>query len=32
MKLGVLVGYSGKQISLPLVMIKEAESMGYESA
>lgn len=32
MKLGVLVGYSGKQIDLPIEMIKEAEGLGYDSA
>jgi len=32
MKLGVLVGYSGRQIELPLDMIREAESMGYDTA
>jgi len=32
MKLGVLVGYSGKQIELPIDTIKEAEKMGYDSA
>ncbi|HVS13880.1 MAG TPA: LLM class F420-dependent oxidoreductase [Thermoanaerobaculia bacterium] len=32
MKLGVLVGYSGKQVMLPLDLIRRAESLGYESA
>ena len=31
MKLGFLLGYSGKQIHLPLDLIKQAESMGYDS-
>lgn len=32
MKLGVLVGYSGREMALPLETIKEAEKMGYDSA
>jgi F420-dependent oxidoreductase-like protein len=32
MKLGILVGYSGKQVALPLDLIRHAESLGYESA
>ncbi len=32
MNLGVLVGYSGKIVSLPLEMIQAAESMGFDSA
>ena len=31
MKLGFLLGYSGKQINLPMDLIKQAESMGYDS-
>jgi len=31
MKLGVLLGYSGKHINVPLELIKQAESMGYDS-
>ncbi len=31
MKLGFLLGYSGKQINIPLDLIKQAESMGYDS-
>ncbi len=31
MKLGVLLGYSGKHINIPLDLIKQAESMGYDS-
>jgi F420-dependent oxidoreductase-like protein len=31
MKLGFLLGYSGKQIHIPLDLIKQAESMGYDS-
>ena len=31
MKLGFLLGYSGKQIHIPLDLIKTAESMGYDS-
>lgn len=31
MKLGILLGYAGKQIHIPLDMIKQAESMGYDS-
>ena len=32
MKLGVLLGYSGKKISLPIKLLKHAEELGYESA
>ena len=32
MKLGLLVGYSGKIVTLPMDNIKAAESMGFESA
>ena len=32
MKLGVLVGYSGRQIELPMATIQAAESMGFDSA
>ncbi len=31
MKLGFLLGYSGKQIHIPMELIKQAESMGYDS-
>ena len=31
MKLGFLLGYSGKQINIPLDLILQAESMGYDS-
>jgi F420-dependent oxidoreductase-like protein len=31
MKLGFLLGYSGKQIHIPIDLIKQAESMGYDS-
>lgn len=31
MKLGFLMGYSGKQIHIPLDLIKHAESLGYDS-
>ncbi len=31
MKLGFLLGYSGKQIHVPIDLIKQAESMGYDS-
>jgi len=31
MKLGFLLGYSGKQIHIPMDLIKHAESMGYDS-
>jgi len=31
MKLGFLLGYSGKQIHIPLDLIKQAEAMGYDS-
>ena len=31
MKLGFLLGYSGKQINIPLDLIQQAESMGYDS-
>ncbi|GAB3281601.1 LLM class F420-dependent oxidoreductase [Parahaliea aestuarii] len=31
MKLGFLLGYSGKQIHLPLDLIQQAETMGYDS-
>lgn len=32
MKLGVLVGYSGSRINLPMDMVKFAEKLGYDSA
>ena len=31
MKLGFLLGYSGKHIHIPLDLIKTAETMGYDS-
>ncbi len=31
MKLGFLLGYSGKQIDIPMDLIKQAEAMGYDS-
>ena len=31
MKLGFLMGYSGKQIHIPIDLIKHAESLGYDS-
>lgn len=31
MKLGFLLGYSGKQINIPMDLVKQAESMGYDS-
>ena len=31
MKLGFLLGYSGKQIHIPIDLIQHAESMGYDS-
>ena len=31
MKLGFMMGYSGKQIHVPLDLIKHAESLGYDS-
>ncbi|MDP4651051.1 MAG: LLM class F420-dependent oxidoreductase [Haliea sp.] len=31
MKLGILLGYSGKQINIPIDLIRTAESMGYDS-
>ena len=31
MKLGFLLGYSGKHIHIPLDLVKQAESMGYDS-
>lgn len=32
MKLGILLGYSGKHINIPLDIIRQAESMGFDSA
>jgi F420-dependent oxidoreductase-like protein len=32
MKLGLLLGYSGKQIHIPTELIKHAESLGFDSA
>jgi F420-dependent oxidoreductase-like protein len=31
MKLGLLLGYSGKHVHIPMDLIKQAESMGYDS-
>lgn len=31
MKLGFLLGYSGKEINIPIDLIKQAESMGFDS-
>ena len=31
MKLGLLLGYSGKQVNIPIDLIKQAEGMGYDS-
>jgi F420-dependent oxidoreductase-like protein len=31
MKLGFLLGYSGKQIQIPMDLIRHAESLGYDS-
>lgn len=31
MKLGLLLGYSGKRIEIPLDLIRQAEAMGYDS-
>jgi len=31
MKLGILLGYSGKQIDIPIDLIRRAEAMGYDS-
>lgn len=31
MKLGFLLGYSGKQIQIPIDLVKQAESMGFDS-
>lgn len=31
MKLGFLLGYSGKEIHIPIDLIKQAESMGFDS-
>ncbi len=32
MKLGVIVGYSGKRVSIPVPLLEHAERLGYESA
>ena len=32
MKLGILVGYSGREMGLPLDLIREAERVGFDSA
>ena len=31
MKLGFLLGYSGKRVEIPIELIRQAESMGYDS-
>ncbi len=31
MKLGLLLGYSGKNVNIPIDLIKQAESMGFDS-
>jgi F420-dependent oxidoreductase-like protein len=31
MKLGMVVGYAGKQLSLPIELIQEAEKLGFDS-
>ena len=31
MKLGLLVGYSGRGMGLPMDLIKEAEKLGFDS-
>ena len=31
MKLGMMLGYSGKKISLPMDLVKKAESLGFDS-
>ena len=31
MKLGLSIGYSGADLSLPMGMIHEAENLGYDS-
>jgi len=31
MKLGFLLGYSGKEVSIPIDLIRQAESMGFDS-
>ena len=31
MKLGLISGYSGRKMSIPIDAIKRAESLGYES-
>lgn len=31
MKLGMMLGYSGKKISLPMDLVKQAESLGFDS-
>ncbi|MEQ9465237.1 MAG: LLM class F420-dependent oxidoreductase [Haliea sp.] len=31
MKLGILLGYSGKHIDIPIDLIRKAEAMGYDS-
>jgi F420-dependent oxidoreductase-like protein len=32
MKLGLLIGYSGKRVALPLDLVRRAEELGYDSA
>ena len=31
MKLGLLLGYSGKQLTIPMDLIRHAETLGYDS-
>ena len=31
MKLGLIAGYSGKKMNIPMDFIKHAESLGYDS-
>ena len=31
MKLGVMLGYSGKQVQVPMDLVKQAEALGYDS-
>jgi alkanesulfonate monooxygenase SsuD/methylene tetrahydromethanopterin reductase-like flavin-dependent oxidoreductase (luciferase family) len=32
MRLGLVFGYSGAQVKLPMDLIREAEALGYDSA
>ena len=31
MKLGLMIGYSGAHLDLPVDLVQEAESLGYDS-